>query len=84
MRISIATKIINEMTSMTSGSFYLYCVVSDIKKEVYGLYSDNDEIETEEFISICESYLSEYIKSGASDLRDQSIIRDIRLYLLFI
>ena len=34
MRIASATKLLNEMTSMTRGSFYLYCVISDIG--IYG------------------------------------------------
>jgi hypothetical protein len=77
---------LDEMNSFCKGSWDACLIVHMMKADVYSIYSHREDLDTEEFVRICEERITKYM--NRSELKrtkkETRAIREIRLYLLGI
>ena len=77
-----AYSLLNDMTALSKGKFKSYITVSDIKKEVYYLYTFEEDIEFETFYEICMKHIN--LLNIEDKEQCKSIIRELKFKYLGI
>lgn len=82
MKMVNSSSLLNDMTALSKGKFKSYITVNDIKKEVYYLYTFEEDIEFETFYEICMKHIN------CLNIEDKeqykSIIRELKFKYLGI
>ena len=77
-----ASSLLNDMTALSKGKFKSYITVNDIKKEVYYLYTFEEDIEFETFYDICMKHINRLNFEDKEQCK--SIIRELKFKYLGI
>ena len=77
-----AYSLLNDMTALSKGKFKSYITVNDIKKEVYYLYTFEEDIEFETFYEICMKHIN--LLNIEDKEQCKSIIRELKFKYLGI
>jgi hypothetical protein len=82
MKITSATLLLNDMTALSKGNFSVYKMINDIKKEIYYLYTFEDDIDIDTFYKICLKNLDKLDDDVKKEAKDK--LREIKLNALGI
>ena len=82
MKMLNASSLLNDMTALSKGKFKSYITVNDIKKEVYYLYTFEEDIEFETFYEICMKHINRLNIEDKEQCK--SIIRELKFKYLGI
>ena len=82
MKMVNASSLLDDMTALSKGKFKAYITVNDIKKEVYYLYTFEEDIEFETFYDICIKHIN--LLNNEDREQFKSIIRELKFKYLGI
>lgn len=82
MKMVNASSLLDDMTALSKGKFIAYITVNDIKKEVYYLYTFEEDIEFETFYDICIKHIN--LLNNEDREQFKSIIRELKFKYLGI
>ena len=77
MKMINASSLLNDMTTLSKGKFKAYVTVNNIKKEVYYLYTFEEDIEFNTFYEICIKHINRLDDEDKEQCK--IIVRELKL-----